>query len=132
MPSCIACSTRRLLPPLPPPANGDFVSHSLIVLPDDTAQPILDANNGARQELLIRMFVFLDPTFVEAVAAAARRGASVRVVLNEARRDGRNQNEPTRKALQAAGVEVREGNPAFDLTHEKSMVVDRALGIVQS
>ena len=34
--------------------------------------------------------------------------------------------------LKAAGVEVIDSNPAFDVTHEKSMVVDDATAFVKS
>jgi len=36
------------------------------------------------------------------------------------------------ECLRAAGVAVRGGNPAFDLTHEKSMVVDETSALVMS
>jgi cardiolipin synthase len=108
------------------------MSHSLIVLPDDTAKPILDALAAATRSLRIRMFLFTDPTLLEAVIAAKRRGVAVRVMLNPARRSGESENEEARKALVAAGIEVRDSNPAFDLTHQKSMVIDDATGFVES
>ncbi len=108
------------------------MSHSLIVLPDDTAKPILDPINAAKRALNIRMFLFTDPTLLEAVIAAKRRGVNVRVMLNPARRSGEAENEEARKALVAAGIDVRDSNPAFDLTHQKSMVVDNEIGFVES
>src|SRR6478736_1738948 len=79
------------------------MSHTLIVLPDDTSKPILDAINGAKKSLNIRMFLFTDETLLSAVIAAKRRG-----------------------------VEVRDSNPKFDLTHQKSMVIDDEIGFVES
>lgn len=108
------------------------MSHTLIVLPDDTAAPILDAINGAKRALNIRMFLFTDETLLKAVIAAKRRGINVRVMLNPARRSGESENEESRKTLAAAGIEVRDGNPAFDLTHQKSMVIDNETGFVES
>ena len=108
------------------------MSHHLIVLPDDTAEPILDAVNGARKALNIRMFLFTDPTLLDAVVAAKKRGVLVRVMLNPARRSGEFENEEARKTLTEAGIEVRDSNPAFDLTHQKSMVVDDEVGFVES
>jgi len=108
------------------------MAHSLIVLPDDTAKPILDALDGATRSLNIRMFLFTDPTLLNAVISAKRRGVNVRVMLNPARRSGESENQQARKALAAAGIEVRDSNPAFDLTHQKSMVVDGTTGFVES
>jgi len=108
------------------------MSRALIVLPDDSAAPILKAIEGADRTLRIKMFVFSDPMLLKAVVEAKRRGVSVRVMLNPARRSGEQDNEATRQALQQAHIDVQDANPAFDLTHEKSMVVDDHTAFVQS
>ena len=108
------------------------MARSLIVLPDDAADPIVDAIANARHSLRIKMFVFSDAVVRNAVIAAKRRGVRVQVILNAARRDGRRDNEYTHKALERVGIDVRDGNSAFDLTHEKSMVVDDATAFIQS
>jgi phosphatidylserine/phosphatidylglycerophosphate/cardiolipin synthase-like enzyme len=78
------------------------------------------------------MFVFSDPALLKAAIAAKRRGVRVRVMLNPARRSGEEDNEVTRSVLASAGIEVKDANPAFVLTHEKSMVVDDATAFVES
>ena len=108
------------------------MSRELVVLPDDTAEPILAAIGGASRTLRVKMFVFSDPTLLEAVVAAQRRRVKVRVMLNPARRSGEQDNEETRTALERAGVDVKDANPAFDLTHEKSMVVDEKTAFIES
>jgi phosphatidylserine/phosphatidylglycerophosphate/cardiolipin synthase-like enzyme len=108
------------------------MSRSLVVLPDDSAQPIIDAIHEATKSLRIKMFVFSDPTLLGAVIDAHRRGVKVRVMLNPARRSGEAENEESRKTLTQAGVEVIDSNPVFDLTHEKSMVVDDRVAFVKS
>ncbi len=108
------------------------MSRSLVVLPDDSAQPILDAIHEATNSLRIKMFLFSDPTLLKAVIDTQRRGVKVRVMLNPARRSGEAENEESRKTLTQAGVEVIDSNPVFDLTHEKSMVVDDRVAFVKS
>jgi len=108
------------------------MSHQLIVLPDDTAKPIIDAIAKASNRLNIRMFLFTDSTLLETVIAAHKRGVKVRVMLNPARRSGESENDGARKQLTDAGIEVRDSNPAFDLTHQKSMVIDDKIGFVES
>jgi len=105
---------------------------SLIALTDDSAQPIFKAIDEAKASLRIKMFVFSDPMLLKSVIAAHKRGVDVRVILNDARRSGERDNEHARSALERAGVAVRGGNPAFDLTHEKSMVVDETSALVMS
>jgi phosphatidylserine/phosphatidylglycerophosphate/cardiolipin synthase-like enzyme len=108
------------------------MSRSLIVLPDDSAQPLLDAIKGAKSSLRIKMFVFSDASLLNEVIAAHKRGVNVRVMLNPERRDGKKENGEVRAKLTAAGVEVLDSNPCFDVTHEKSMVVDDATAFIES
>ncbi len=105
---------------------------SLVVLPDDTAQPILDAISHAGQSLRIKMFIFSDLRLLHAVIAAHHRGVEVRIMLNPERRSGKKENADSRKRLTEAGVEVKDSNPCFDVTHEKSMVVDDKAAFVHS
>lgn len=104
----------------------------LLVLPEATAAPFVAAVDSAKKSLRLKMFVFTDPAMIAAVVAAKKRGVDVRVMLNPARRNGKDDNAKSRKALVAAGVAVRDGNPAFELTHEKSLVVDGRLAFVMS
>ena len=53
-------------------------------------------------------------------------------MLNPARRGGQHENEATHKKLERAGVSVLDSNPAFDDTHEKSMLVDDEIALVKS
>ena len=109
------------------------MSHrSLIVLPDDTSRPIIDAINAAKKSLRVKMFLFSDPDLIKAVIDAKNRGLSVRVMLNPARRSGEGENEATRQQLEKAGIEIKDTSPDFGITHEKSMVVDDDTAFVQS
>jgi phosphatidylserine/phosphatidylglycerophosphate/cardiolipin synthase-like enzyme len=101
-------------------------------MPDDSAKPILDAINGATKSLRIKMFLFSDPSILKAVIDAQHRGVKVRIMLNPARRDGKSENKETHKKLAAAGIEVIDSNPEYDVTHEKSMVVDDTTAFVNS
>jgi len=105
---------------------------SLIVLPDDSAKPIVEAINGAKDSIRVKMFLFSDPTLLSTVVAAQKRGVKVRIMLNPERRDGEKENDDSRKMLIEAGVEVLDSNPEFDLTHEKSMVIDDTTAFIQS
>jgi phosphatidylserine/phosphatidylglycerophosphate/cardiolipin synthase-like enzyme len=105
---------------------------SLVVLPDDSAKPILDAIAAASRSLLVKMFVFSDAALLEAILAARRRGVKVRIMLNAARRSGEEDNEQVRHRLRRGGIEVLDANPAFEVTHEKSMVVDETNAFVKS
>jgi phosphatidylserine/phosphatidylglycerophosphate/cardiolipin synthase-like enzyme len=63
------------------------MARSLIVLPDDSAKPILEAIESASRTLRVKMFVFSDSSLLKVVIAARRRGVNVKVMLNPARRN---------------------------------------------
>ena len=105
---------------------------SVIVFPDDTSKLIIDAILEAKKSLRIKMFLFSDPDLIDAVIDAHIRGLDVKVMLNPARRNGDEENENTRKLLEQAGINVKDTNPFFVLTHEKSMVVDDKLAFIKS
>jgi len=105
---------------------------SLIVLPDDSVKPIIDAIDAAKKSLRIKMFSFSAPDLLKAVIAAHQRGVKVWVMLNAARRSGEDDNKTVRKALTRAGADVKDSSPEFGITHEKSMVVDDELAFVKS
>jgi phosphatidylserine/phosphatidylglycerophosphate/cardiolipin synthase-like enzyme len=108
------------------------MSHNLIVLPDDTPKPFLEAIRNAQKSIRVKMFLFSHPDLLNAIIDAKKRGVHVRVMLNPARRSGESENAATRKKLRAAGIDVIDSNPCFDVTHEKSMVIDDQLAFVQS
>lgn len=108
------------------------MSHSVIILPEDSNALIIDAISQAKRTLAIKMFVFNDASLLRQVIQAHARGVKVRVMLNPRRRNGKKENDESRAALTESGVEVKDSNPAFDLTHEKSMVVDDQIAFIQS
>ncbi len=79
------------------------------------------------------MFVFSHPELIQGRhrRSQARRKSS-RHAQPRTRRDGEKENGETRKTLTEAGVAVIDSNPEFDVTHEKSMVIDDKTAFVQS
>ena len=70
-------------------------SRSVLVLPDDNGQQIIDAIQAAQKSLRIKMFIFSDPDLIEATIAAKGRGVNVRVMLNpETGKAGRGGRRP--------------------------------------
>ena len=105
---------------------------SLIVMQDDTARPILDAIGEAVKSIRVKMFALSDPGILEGLIQAHRRGVGVRVMLNPARHTGEIQNKGSRVVLRGAGIDILDTNPAFPITHEKSMVIDDKIALVGS
>ena len=69
----------------------------ILVMPDDTGKPIVDAINAAKKSLRIKMFIFTDPDLIKAVIAAKNRGVKIDIMLNPSRRNGKEENIESRK-----------------------------------
>ena len=84
------------------------MSHrSLIVLPDDTAKPILDAVGGVQKSLRVKMFVFSDPALIPAVIDAHKRGVTpARASVGSA---ARFRGDGGSRTCRAAGERARRG-----------------------
>jgi phosphatidylserine/phosphatidylglycerophosphate/cardiolipin synthase-like enzyme len=102
--------------------NATF--HDLIVQPDEGAVPIVELIDDARRSLLVKQFTLTDPDVLAALVRAHQRRVAVRVMLNPHRSGGDRANDESYAALKKAGLRVEWTNPAFPVTHEKSLVVD--------
>lgn len=96
----------------------------LFAQPDAGRQPILDAIDNARQEILVEMYLLSDKQIIEALSNARERGVAVNVMLEKHPFGGSNLNNNSEKILRENGVAVKWTNPSFSLTHEKAIVVD--------
>ncbi len=103
---------------------------TLIVEPEDAVLPVLGLMTMAAHSLDVKQFTLGEPRLVQALVDAHRRGVAVRVMLNPHRSSGDRANDDTFAALTQAGVAVEWTNPAFAVTHEKSMVVDGSHALI--
>jgi phosphatidylserine/phosphatidylglycerophosphate/cardiolipin synthase-like enzyme len=101
-------------------------------MPDDGIQPLLKAIGKARRSIEIKVFLFSETRLVDAVIATHKRGVKARVMLNPSRRSGESDNELTYHMLADSGVEVRATHPDFQVSHEKSMIIDEEVAYIQS
>ncbi len=95
---------------------------SLVVEPDAGLAPVYDLLRSARHSVEVEIYELEDDQATALLAADARRGVRVRVLLN--RHFVGRYNEPAFSYLRAHGVAVRWAPSHFDFTHEKAIVVD--------
>jgi len=108
------------------------MARKLLVMPDDTIEPILAAIGSAAKSLRIKMFSVSDRRILSALVKAHKRKVKIRVLLNPARHSGEIQNRGAQTVLLEAGIDVLDTNPTFAVTHEKSMVVDDTTAFIGS
>lgn len=96
--------------------------YQLYVEPQDGFDPVYRFIAGARRSLDMEMYELVDSSAEQALAAAAERGVTVRVVLD--RLFEQTRNTPAYDFLQAHGVHVAWSSSRYEFTHEKAMVAD--------
>ena len=107
----------------------------LVVLPDDGTAAVVSMISGAERSVDLVMYSLNDKTVQSALAAAEARGVAVRVILNGGYQ---GQEPPTKKStvtfdwLSAHGVPVRWSQPYFDLTHQKTLVIDGSSALIMT
>ncbi len=101
-------------------------------MPEDGLGAVLNLIESARSSLRIKMFSYNDPDLVQAAVTAHERGVGVSVLLNPAKFNGLRLNDGTFETFRSHGIEVDWTNPAFTVTHEKSMVVDDSVALIST
>ncbi len=113
--------------PATPEAGSLPVYHGsleLLAMPDAGSAPIMQAIEGARDSIRLKIYLITQDAVVAALAQAVQRGVDVRVIIEEEPYGGGESNALAKQALEAAGVQVRARPGAFVYSHEKSLVVD--------
>lgn len=103
---------------------GANTNIALFVEPDSGHQPILDAINSAKSEILVEVYLLSDKQVIAALEEAKMRGVDVRVMMEQHPFGGGNLNPKTKNELDSKGVATAWSKPSFALTHEKSIVID--------
>ncbi len=111
---------------------GANANIALFEEPNDGRQPIIDAINSAKREILVEVYLMSDKQIIQSLIDAKARGVDVRVMMEQHPFGGGNLNPKTKKALDAAGVSTEWTNPTFALTHEKAIVIDASQAFVMS
>ncbi len=98
---------------------------ALIAEPAAGNAPFLAMIAGARHSIELTMYELYDTRVERALAAAARRGVAVRVLLNGGYYGDREDTNASAYAyLRQHGVRVRYTPSRFALTHQKTLTVD--------
>jgi len=110
------------------PVNAGTLT--LVTEPDDGIGAIYALLSSPRHTLDLELYELRDPLAEQLLAADARRGVRVRVLLDRHYREA--SNLPAYRYLSAHGVAVRWAPAAFDLTHEKAFVVDGRVATIMT
>lgn len=104
-----------------------------IVTPSEEARGLVVSDiDGARKSVVVECYLISDPSIVEALQSAKRRGCDVRVIMEEKPFGGFSMNQSVRNKLRSSGIDAIWGNRVYAFTHAKYIVVDGSLAWIMT
>jgi cardiolipin synthase A/B len=102
---------------------------ALIIEPSAGFSPVYGLINGARHNIDVTMYEFGDTTAEHDLAAAAKRGVKVQVILDEREK---STNSNTFSYLNSHRVKVVWSSSRFTYTHQKTLVIDGSKAVIMT
>jgi cardiolipin synthase len=116
--------------PRPTAAPAPLSTLVLLIEPAAGMSEIYGLIASARHTVDLTMYELEDPAAEAALAADAKRGVDVRVILNSSYTQ--SDNDAAFAYLQARGVHIRWASSRYALTHQKTLVVDSSVSVVMT
>ena len=116
-------------PAAPGPGPGLTRVGALIIEPTAGFSPVYGLINGARRSIDVTMYEFADTAAEHDLAAAAKRGVKVRVILDEREK---SINSNIFSYLSSHRVKVVWSSSRFTYTHQKTVVVDGSKAVIMT
>lgn len=104
------------------PAVGLTTAVQVYVEPAAGFTPLTNAIKAAKSSIHLEMYLLTNSTLTNALITAKNRGVDVKIILED--NPTGSSNATVFNQLKTAGVAVQYGNPAFNFTHAKSMIID--------
>jgi cardiolipin synthase A/B len=105
-------------------------TYTLVTEPDQGLTPIYNLIASAKKSIDMTMYELTDVTVTDALAKAAAAGITVRVILDQ--NNEKTANTPAYNYLAENKVGVHWANPAYAVTHQKTITVDQATSAIMT
>lgn len=107
-----------------------FACEELIIEPDQGRAPLISAIQNAKTSVDLVMYGFTDNEMLNALIKAKDAGKNVRILLEPHPYKSEDENEYIIKRLQAARINLTWPNSKFQLTHQKTFIIDDKYALV--
>ena len=111
------------------PGPGATRVGALIIEPGAGFSPVYGLINGARHSIDVTMYEFADSTAEHDLAAAAKRGVKVQVILDKKEK---SVNSNAFKYFSSHRVKVVWSWSRFTYTHQKTLVIDGSKAVIMT
>lgn len=105
-----------------------MATYTLVTEPDQGLTAIYNLLSSATKSIDMTMYELTDATVISALTKAAAAGIPVRVILDQ--NDEKKSNTPAYDTLSENGVSVHWANPAYAVTHQKTITIDQATSAI--
>lgn len=106
-------------------------TYTLITEPDQGLDPIYNLIATATKSIDMTMYELTDVTVMDAFASAVAKGIAVRVILDQSSSE-KTTNAPAYNFLEKYKCGVHWSNPAFAITHQKTITIDSATSAIMT
>jgi cardiolipin synthase A/B len=106
-------------------------SYTLVTEPDQGLTAIYNLIATAKKSIDMTMYELTDVTVMDAFAKAAGAGITVRVILDQSG-DEKKVNTPAYNYLEKNKCAVHWANPAYAVTHQKTVTVDATTSAIMT
>src|SRR5580692_9951249 len=128
-PPAAASAGSAAVPAAQGPGPGLMRVGALIIEPNAGFSPVYGLINGARHSIDVTMYEFADTTAEHDLAAAAKRGVQVRLVLDEREK---SVNSTAFSYLSSHRVKVVWSWSRYTYTHQKTLVIDGSKAVIMT
>jgi phosphatidylserine/phosphatidylglycerophosphate/cardiolipin synthase-like enzyme len=115
-------------PPAPPAPRA--TTYTLVTEPDEGLTALYNLIASAVKSIDMTMYELTDVTVVDALAKAAGNGLTVRAILDQ--NGEKTANTPAYNYLEQHSVAVHWANPAYAVTHQKTITVDQTISAIMT
>lgn len=105
-------------------------TYTLIAEPTQGLTPIYNLVTSATKSIDVTIYELTDTTFTADLAAAAKKGVTVRVILDQNAEKSRNTT--AYNYLKSNGVSVHWANTKYAYTHQKTITVDATTSAIMT
>jgi phosphatidylserine/phosphatidylglycerophosphate/cardiolipin synthase-like enzyme len=116
--------------PTPKPSSAP-TTYTLVTEPDQGLTAIYNLIATAKKSIDMTMYELTDVTVMDAFAGAAAKGITVRVILDQSGSE-KATNTPAYNYLEKYKCGVHWSNPAFAVTHQKTITIDAATSAIMT
>ncbi len=113
-----------------PHTPPNAATYTLVTEPDQGLTPIYTLISSAKKSIDMTMYELTDVTVTDALAKAAAAGIAVRVILDQ--NSEKTSNTPAYNYLIQNKVSAHWANPAYAVTHQKTITVDQATSAIMT